>query len=258
VDQAPSGQHAIKVTGKVVGVIPARHGSTRFEGKPLKKILTKPLLQWVIEGAKLAKKIDKILVATDDGRIADLAESCGVEAVMTDSNLPSGSDRVWAAVQGLSCDKVINIQGDEPLITGLVLDTLVDSLKPGVSMATLARNFKNDEELNNPTVAKIVTDHEGFALYFSRLAIPHSRTKGPPYACLKHIGLYGYDRTFLKAFCGQKPAPIEIAEGLEQLRALWMGAKIKVTLTDYESWGVDTPEDVIRVEQILKAKRSGG
>jgi len=240
---------------QTIGVIPARYGSTRFAGKSLKKILDKPLLQWVIEGAKTAQCLSDLIVATDDSRIADLAESLKVKVVMTDSDLPSGSDRVWAAVKNLDCDYVINIQGDEPLLTGEVLDTLAEAFKDDVLLATLARPIKTLEELHNPAFAKIVLNHRGEALYFSRAPIPFPRD-GKLAGHLKHIGLYGFKKEFLKKFCENKPVEIEMTESLEQLRALYMGVNIKVVLTDYESWGVDTPEDVIRVEQMIKEKRS--
>jgi len=246
---------------KILGVIPARFASSRFEGKPLKEISGKPLLTWVIEGALQSKSLSEVLVATDDERIAALAKTGGVRAVMTDSQLPSGSDRVWAAIEKIPCDYVLNIQGDEPLITGKVLDTLSEALKDGIEMATLARLLKSEEELHNANVAKIVINSKSEALYFSRLPIPYSRSLARAHSqgdftCLKHIGLYGYSREFLKRFCAQKPVEIEKAEGLEQLRALWLGARIKVVLTDYESWGVDTPEDVIRVEELIQNRRS--
>jgi 3-deoxy-manno-octulosonate cytidylyltransferase (CMP-KDO synthetase) len=239
---------------KIVGVIPARFHSTHFEGKPLKEIAGKPLLQWVIQGALQSKRLSEVLVATDDDRISQLAQKCGVKTVMTDPDLPSGSDRVWAAIENKPCDYVLNIQGDEPLITGEVLDTLAGALADGIDMATLARPLKNEAELLNPSVAKIVVNHRSEALYFSRLPIPHSRgvNHHPPFFGLKHIGLYGYDVKFLKRFCKNGPVELEIAEGLEQLRALYMGASIKVVLTEYESWGVDTLEDVVRVEELIK------
>jgi 3-deoxy-manno-octulosonate cytidylyltransferase (CMP-KDO synthetase) len=240
---------------KVIGVIPARYGSTRFAGKPLQEILGKPLLIWVIEGALKAKSLSEIIVATDDERIAKLAESGGVRAVMTDPNLPSGSDRVWAAVEKIPCDYVINIQGDEPLITGEVLDTLAGALKDGVKLATLARPIKSLEELHNPSLAKIALNCRNEALYFSRAPIPFPKD-GKLQGHLKHIGLYGFKKSFLEEFCAQSPVDIEKTESLEQLRALWLGVPIKVVLTDYESWGVDNLEDVLKVEDILKQKRS--
>jgi 3-deoxy-manno-octulosonate cytidylyltransferase (CMP-KDO synthetase) len=246
---------------KFLGVIPARYGSTRFEGKPLKAIAGKPLLQWVIEGSLKAKNLEKLLVATDDERIADLARRCGVEPVMTDAQLPSGSDRVWAAVQNFSGEVIINIQGDEPLVTGEVLDQLAGAFEDkAVEMATLAKPFESAEDLQSPNSAKIILNRRGEPIYFSRFPIPYTRlpipNNGDGFGCLKHVGFYGYRREFLGKFCAEKPTYLERAEGLEQLRALWMGAKIKVLETNYDSWGVDTPEDVIRIEKILQQKRS--
>jgi 3-deoxy-manno-octulosonate cytidylyltransferase (CMP-KDO synthetase) len=245
---------------KVVGVIPSRIGSTRFPEKPLAMIAGKPLLAWVIAGARKAKLIGEIIVATDDKRIFDLAVREGAKAVMTESSLPSGSDRAWAAVQNIQCDVVLNIQGDEPLIDGAELDALVDAFNDkSVEMATLGKKIKA-EELENLNVAKIICNQRGEAISFSRFAIPHSRDKNPTakgaYACLKHIGLYGYKKAFLQRFCETGVVDIERAEGLEQMRALWLGARIKVVEHDCDSWGVDTPEDVIRVERILKTERS--
>lgn len=240
---------------RVLGVIPARYGSTRFPGKPLVEIAGKPLLQWVIEGAASSKSINELLVATDDPRIAALSKKLGVRAIMTDSDLPSGSDRVWAAVKDEACDMALNIQGDEPLIRGEPLDQLIACFdnQPEVMMATLGRKMTS-EALESDTTAKIVLNKSGQAIYFSRFPIPYSRLKkdASQYACLKHIGIYAYRKSFLKTFCEQAPTEIELAEGLEQLRALYLGAKIQVVQTDYESWGVDTPSDVLKVEKKLK------
>ncbi len=240
---------------KIIGVIPARYGSTRFAGKPLIKILQKPLLQWVIEGAREATLLDDLFVATDDERIAELSESLKVKTIMTPSDLPSGSDRVWAVVKDIPCEYVINIQGDEPLLTGKVLDTLAGVLKGDVQLATLARPIKSLEELKNPAFAKIALNNKGEALYFSRSPIPFSQNEELS-GHLKHIGLYGYKKSCLEKFCNQGPVELERTERLEQLRALWMGIRIKVVLTDYESWGVDEPKDVVQVEQLIKEKRS--
>ncbi len=244
---------------KVIGVIPSRFASTRFPGKPLKLIAGKALITHVIEGAKQCKKLSEIIVATDHEEIAALARKSGVEVVMTDPDLPSGSDRVWAAVQNKDFDVVLNIQGDEPLIYGEPLDSLADAFQDAsVQMATLAKPFQNHEDFLSQNIAKIVLTRDHNAMYFSRLPIPHTRnTPGEAggYACVKHIGLYGYRKAFLKTFCAQAPTAIENGEALEQLRALWMGQPIRVILTKFESWGVDTPQDVLKVEEIL-AKRS--
>lgn len=240
---------------KAVGVIPARYGSTRFPGKPLVKLLNKPLLQWVIERSRNAKKLSQIIVATDDQSIADLARQVGAEAIMTDPNLPSGSDRVWKAIEEKNIDVVLNIQGDEPLIRGEVLDQLVEVFEqdPNIEMATLGRPM-TDEALVSPNTAKILLNHKQEAIYFSRFPIPYSRgTDGiTQHVSLKHVGIYGYRKNFLGRFCKNGPVAIEQAEGLEQLRALYLGARIKVVFTDLDSWGVDTPEDVIKVEAKLK------
>jgi 3-deoxy-manno-octulosonate cytidylyltransferase (CMP-KDO synthetase) len=242
---------------KAVGVIPARFASTRFPGKPLKMILGKPLLQWVIEGAKTSRLLEQILVATDHPEIFTLAESCGVRAVMTPSDLPTGSDRAYAAVQDLACDVVVNIQGDEPLITGALLDQLAAPLLADASlqMGTLGRPLKTGD-LESRNTAKIVLNRRGEALYFSRFAIPYSRIDAPQQGavCLKHIGLYAFRKSFLAEFCAQAPTPLELAEGLEQLRALYLGARIRVVEVDHESWGVDTPEDVAKIEALLRKK----
>ncbi len=242
---------------KTVGVIPARFASTRFPGKPLKLILGKPLLQWVIEGARQSRLLNEIWVATDHPEIEKLAVSVGAKCVMTHPDLATGSDRVFAAVKDADVDVVLNIQGDEPLITGALLDQLVEPMLSDqlLPMATLGRRLK-EGDLESPNTAKIVLNHRGEALYFSRLPIPYSRVDAPvrEAICLKHIGLYAFRKSFLSQFCAQSPTPLELAEGLEQLRALYLGARIKVVCVDHESWGVDTPQDVAKVESLLRSK----
>jgi len=239
---------------KAIGIIPARFGSTRFPGKPRMPSLGKPLRQWVIEGAKTSHLLNEIRVATDHAEIFALAQSCGVKAVMTDSDLPSGSDRVYAAVGDENVDVVVNIQGDEPLITGGLLDQLVAPMLGDVSleMATLARRPKPGD-LQNVNTAKIVLNHRSEAIYFSRFPIPHSRVDagGHEAVCLKHIGLYAFRKSFLAQFCAHPPTSLELAEGLEQLRALYLGARVKVVEVEHESLGVDRPEDIAQVEKVL-------
>lgn len=242
-------------TNKIVGVIPARYGATRFPGKPLVPILGRPLLQWVIEGSQSSQLISEVLVATDDDRIARLAEDCGVQAVMTSPDLPSGSDRVYAAVKEMEVDIVVNIQGDEPLVTGELLDELVRPLldDTGRVMSTLGSALR-EGELQSNNVAKIILNHRHEALIFSRFPIPYSRIDAPQFGgvSLKHIGLYAYRKHFLRRFCEHGPVALEEAEGLEQLRALYMGERIYVAKTEHACWGVDTPEDVSKVESMLK------
>ena len=251
---------------KAIGVIPARWGSTRFPGKPLEKISGKPLLQWVIEGARKSRKLSEVCVATDDDRIVSLAKSLGAKAVMTDSDLPTGTDRVWQAARAypeLSKDDVIvNIQGDEPLIDGDLLDQLVTPFEsaPEIEMATLGRAL-DLESLQSVNTAKIVLDLNGEALYFSRFPIPYSRVPAKESTqlagALKHIGIYAYRKGFLERFCAQAPTLLETYEGLEQLRALYLGARIKVVQVEHDSWGVDTPEDIQKIENILKTRTEG-
>lgn len=241
---------------KVIGVIPARLASTRFPEKALAKILGKEMIAWVIEGAKTAKSLAEVWVATDDERIANVAMAAGARVAMTDSDLTSGTDRIWAATQNLDCDIVINIQGDEPLVKGSLIDILAKPLidDPQLQMATLAHPISLPEFLSANSV-KVVVDQNGNALYFSRLGIPYSRDNAKQSdlsGCLKHIGMYGYRKSFLKTFCAAPQAEIERAESLEQLRALSLGAKIKVIQTNEKSWGVDTPEDLKKVEEMMK------
>ena len=239
----------------IIGVIPARFGSTRFPGKPLALIAGKPLLQWVIEGAKTARSLTQVMVATDHPEIQALAKNCGAQVAMTDPDLPSGSDRVWAAVQNTNADVVLNIQGDEPLISGALLDSLTAPFAKdsGLEMATLGRKISAGD-LESQQTAKIVLNEKHEALYFSRYPIPYSRIDAPAgeAVCLKHIGIYAFRKKFLERFCSHGPTQLEIAEGLEQLRALYLGARIRVIPVEHDSWGVDVPEDVAKIEQLLQ------
>jgi 3-deoxy-manno-octulosonate cytidylyltransferase (CMP-KDO synthetase) len=241
----------------VTAVIPVRFGAQRFPGKALAPILKKPMIQWVVEGVSQSQIVKNIVVATDDQRIADVCKDWGVSVVMTDPDLASGSDRVYQAVKDLAHELIINIQGDEPLIQGDLIDQMASTMleTSDWDMLTLGRPM-DAEALESRNTAKIVLNHKNEALYFSRYPIPYSRQKGEGSyeACLKHIGLYGYKKSFLKSFCETPVQPIEKMEGLEQLRALYLGARIKVLKVDYESWGVDTPEDVPVVEKLLKER----
>lgn len=245
----------------VVGVIPVRFGATRFPGKPLAPILGKPMLQWVLEGVSQSRKIDKIIVATDHEEIAAVARKLGYAVKMTHPDLPSGSDRVWAAIQDEPCDVVVNIQGDEPLIRGDVLDDLVsqtqDPAQNEVVMWTLGHAL-TEETLNSQQVAKVVVNQEHEAIYFSRLPIPFSRkplSEFKSIPCLKHIGIYAFRKEFLKKFCDQSSIGIEEAEGLEQLRALYLRARLKVLKVDHDCWGVDIPSDVQKIERLLQQRK---
>ena len=239
---------------KVIGVIPARFASTRFPGKPLVLLKGKPLLQWVVEGARKSSLLQKIFVATDDVRIQKLCMELKVDCLMTRPECPTGTDRLFEATQNLDFDVVVNIQGDEPMITQEYIDPLVQAFlsEPSLDMATLAHPLRA-EDVKNLNAVKVVINKNQEAIYFSRFGIPYSREEislsGP---ALKHIGLYAYSKRFLHQFCSAPQAAIEKCESLEQLRALYLGAKIKVLRVEKPTYGVDTPEDLQKLEATLK------
>lgn len=245
---------------KIIGVIPARYASSRFPGKPLALIAGKPLLQRVIEQCQKAPSLAEVVVATDDPRIAQLAERfCAVE--MTSPDHPSGTDRIAEAAARRPCDGIVNIQGDEPLIDPTVVDQVARALDLN-DMATAAVPIRDPEQLNNPNVVKLVVNSAGRALYFSRRTIPYLRDAATESASeqlaafpfLKHLGIYGYRREILQRLVRFPVSLLEQAERLEQLRALENGIQIAVVQVEYDSVGVDVPEDVQRVEQILKQR----
>ena len=242
---------------RIVGVIPARWGSTRFPGKSLHPIFGKPLVAWVIAAAKRAQLLQEIIVATDDERIADAVADTGAQVVMTRSDHPSGTDRVAEAARASADDIVVNIQGDEPLIDPAVIDALVQCLLDSRhwSMATAACPITTLRDLEARTVVKVVLDQHGGAMYFSRLPIPCMRDGAPDLTTglyLRHIGIYAYRGEFLKKMVDEPPCRLERAESLEQLRALHLGGRIGVIVTDHAGVGVDTPEDVGYVEAALR------
>jgi 3-deoxy-manno-octulosonate cytidylyltransferase (CMP-KDO synthetase) len=241
----------------ILGIIPARYASTRFPGKPLALIAGKPLIEHVVEQCQRAKALSEVLVATDDTRIFEAAQNfCRVE--MTSPEHLSGSDRIAEIAERNSCDAVINIQGDEPLIDPSVIDAVANALEKN-EMSTAATQIKESSEYENPNVVKVVVNVSGRALYFSRRTIPFlrdavSRSLAEQLAAfpfLKHLGIYGYRRETLLKLVKFAPSPLEIAEKLEQLRALENGIQIAVVKVDYDSIGVDSPEDAARVEKIL-------
>jgi 3-deoxy-manno-octulosonate cytidylyltransferase (CMP-KDO synthetase) len=244
---------------KAVGVIPGRWQSKRFPGKILTPICGRPLIHWVIENASKAQSLDEVLVATDDVRIAESVASTGVKAVMTRADHPSGTDRVAEAVEGISADIIVNIQGDEPLIEPDLIDKLVGVLAENDwEMSTAVSPIRDEEELENPGVVKVVRREDGTALYFSRSIIPHVRDHDSiPDGTLhwRHLGIYGYRRDFLKRLVQSAPCLLEEAEKLEQLRALYLGARIGIVETKDKGIGVDTPEDVAFVEQLIRAMK---
>lgn len=240
-----------------VGVIPARYGSTRLPGKSLVKLCGKPLVQWVWERARQATRLSHLVVATDDVRIADAVAAFGGTAVMTRVDHPSGTDRIAEAVAGLDADTVINIQGDEPLIDPALIDQLAARLQQDDAwdMVTAVCPITDPADLANPAVVKAVWAADGRALYFSRSLIPHLRDpKDPPPGLRhwRHIGIYGYRRTFLDKLVATPPCTLELTEKLEQLRALDLGGRINIVTTREAGLGVDTPEDIPKAEAALR------
>ena len=244
---------------RVVGVIPARWGSTRFPGKSLASVGGKPLLAWVVARTQQARRLDEVLVATDDERIAVAARSFGARVAMTRADHPSGTDRIAEAIQNLPADVVVNIQGDEPLIDPMLIDRVAATLVENNAwdMATAAAPIRSAEELHNPDVVKVVRDREGRALYFSRSVIPHVRGAPAGHGPVagehfRHIGLYGYQRAFLERLVREPPCALENLEKLEQLRALSLGCRLAVLDGETFGIGVDSPADVPRAEALLR------
>jgi 3-deoxy-manno-octulosonate cytidylyltransferase (CMP-KDO synthetase) len=236
---------------KKVVVIPARFGSTRLPGKPLRKILDKPLIQWVYDKAK-SSAADQVIIATDDTRIEDACLSFGADVVMTSPDLRSGTDRVHEALAGKEGDLIVNLQGDEPFIEPAMVNALFSLLeKEHLDMATLCSPI-SQEEYTDPNTVKVVLDAKGFALYFSRSPIPclRGRTDTPLWG---HVGIYGFSRAFLSKFVTMKKSLLEETESLEQLRVLEEGYKIRVIPIEYRGFGIDTEEDLARAEKSVKA-----
>ena len=243
---------------KFIGIIPARYASTRFPGKPLAVLGGKTVIQRVYEQA--ASVLEEAYVATDDERILQAVEAFGGRAIMTRADHKSGTDRIEEAAEKIDtqADVIINIQGDEPFVQRSQLETLKGLFDdPTTQIGTLGKRFENMEAVLNPNSPKIVTDQRGFALYFSRSVIPFVRGQEQPvwldhYPFLKHLGLYAYRREVLREVTLLPQSPLEKAESLEQLRWLENGYRIRVGLTDVETVGIDTPEDLQRAEQFLQ------
>lgn len=246
------------IDGKtIVGIIPARYASTRFPGKMLAHVAGQPLIQRVLGRVSSAKKLDRVLVATDDERIRDVVLGLGHEAVMTRPDHPSGTDRVAEALDATGGDIVVNIQGDEPMVDPALIDDVAAALAVDASwqMATAAAPIDDPDVLGSVNVVKVVCDQSGRALYFSRSVIPHDRDRrydwtggGPPGVYRRHIGLYGYQAGALRDLVAAPPCATEELERLEQLRALHLGFRIKVIETRAAALGIDVPEDVPVVE----------
>lgn len=250
---------------KITVIIPARYGSTRFEGKAIADIMGKPMVQHVYERASRASLVSDVMVATDDERIAAAVRTFGGRVEMTSPTHETGTDRLAEVARRSDADIIVNVQGDEPLIEPAMIDQAIrplveDSTLP---MGTLKSRITTLHDFLSPNVVKVVTDQAGFALYFSRSPLPNFRDRwndlkdeafiSGKLLCYKHVGLYVYRRDFLLRFASLAPTPLEQAEKLEQLRALENGHRIRVVETEHASIGVDTPADLEKVLEYLKA-----
>jgi len=257
----------IKNNPVVIAVIPARYGSTRFPGKPLAMIKGRPMIQWVYERTKQSKLITRVIVAADDDRIQNAVSSFGGESLMTSPDHATGTDRIAEVVGNITCDIVVNVQGDEPLIHPDMIDQVIKPLidDPSVPISTVCRKIKNREEAFDPHVVKVVFDKNGFALYFSRAPIPWDRDRWAGKHSwkeltltdhlFKHIGLYAYRRDFLLQYARMPQTTLETLEKLEQLRALENGYRIRTVVTLHDSFGVDIPDDLSKILKRLEESR---
>ena len=240
--------------GKTAIIIPARYGSSRLEGKPLIKVLDKPIIQWVWEKAKRCTKADMVIVATDDKRIYDAVKTFGGDVEMTSTEHKSGSDRIAeVALKHPEINVIVNLQGDEPLISLDDINAVIDGIKNDetVDISTLVREIKDEDEANNPNLVKCVFDINHYALYFSRSKIPFERNSGMS-KIYGHLGIYGYRKESLLKMTKLPQTNLEKAESLEQLRALQSGMRIKVAVTENVPVGIDTIEDLEHFKQLVE------
>ncbi len=242
------------ITKTAIGIIPARYDSIRFPGKALVNILGKPLIQHVWESSISSKHLRSLIVATDNEKIYECVNNFGGKVVMTSLNHRTGTDRIAEVAENLDADLIVNIQGDEPLMSAELIDEAIETFSKveDFKMGTAATVITDEREFYNPNVVKVVIDKNSYALYFSRCPIPYRRRQ-TNVSVLQHIGFYVYDREFLIKYAKMPSTDLEMTEELEQLRALENGIKIKVLKTTYKGIGVDTPEDIDKV--ILRMKQ---
>jgi len=238
---------------KAVAIIPARYHSTRFPGKALAKLLNKPLIQWVWEAVNNSNLFDQVMVATDSVKIKEVVDNFGGIAILTSKEHQSGTDRIAEVAESLDSDIIVNVQGDEPLINQKVLTSLLQIFEDSsIQIASLMTKIKDLKQLSNPNLVKVVVDNISNALYFSRSVIPYNRDNIHFEDYWQHIGVYAYRRNALMRLVKLPSGKLEQAEKLEQLRALENGIPIKMIKTEYNGIGVDTPEDLLKLESLLK------
>ncbi len=244
---------------QAIGIIPARYGSTRFEGKVIKDLCGKPVIQHVYERAKKARLLDDLIIAADDDRILQAVEKFGGKAVFTSKLHNTGTDRLTEVVNDIDVKIIVNIQGDEPLINPLLIDDLVRTMQddPSVVMATAVKKSTSIEEFKSPDVVKALIDQKGYARYFSRMPLPGGmKLNAEKNFFHKHIGIYAYNKDFLFTFKKLPKSKWEKSERLEQLRALEAGYSIKAVETNFETVGVDTPEDLELAKTFLEKEKA--
>nr|MDK2850983.1 3-deoxy-manno-octulosonate cytidylyltransferase synthetase [Candidatus Cloacimonadota bacterium] len=238
---------------KHYAVIPARYDSSRFPGKPLALLHGKPILRHVYERVKGSNLFDDVIIATDDLRISSMAQDIGATVVLTDSNLPSGTDRISVVAELLEEDSIIlNVQGDEPQISNEALSQVLSAFaEPDTQMASLMTPISELDQLNDPNIVKVVCDAQGYAMYFSRSPIPYDRDQIGTCTYYRHIGVYGFRHAVLMEFVKLPQGQYEVIEKLEQLRALEHGIRIRMMMTDYQGIGIDTPADLERLAKVF-------
>jgi len=238
---------------KHYAVIPARYDSSRFPGKPLALLHGKPILRHVYERVKGSNLFDDVIIATDDLRISSMAQDIGATVVLTDSNLPSGTDRISVVAELLEEDSIIlNVQGDEPQISNEALSQVLNAFEePDTQMASLMTPISELDQLNDPNIVKVVCDAQGYAMYFSRSPIPYDRDQIGTCTYYRHIGVYGFRHAVLMEFVKLPQGQYEVIEKLEQLRALEHGIRIRMMMTDYQGIGIDTPADLERLAKVF-------
>jgi len=244
---------------RILGVIPARFGSSRLEGKPLKDICGKPMIQYVYEAARKSRLMDEVIVATDDQRIVEVVKNFGGVACLTSREHKTGTDRVAEVASHHEVNIVVNIQGDEPLIDPVMVDEVIQPFLEDTSlfMSTLCVPIREEERLHSPHVVKVVFDKKGYALYFSRSLIPYPRNR-EVFQAYEHIGIYAYHKDFLMDYVRMQQSVLEVTESLEQLRVIESGFRIKVAVSSrpYEGVSVDTQDDLERVREIVSKRQS--
>lgn len=241
---------------KIIGVIPARYKSSRFPGKPLVSICGRPMIYWVYQQAKKVPEFDEIYVATDDDRIRMACEEYDMNVIMTSDRHPTGSDRVAEVASMVEGDLFVNVQGDEPVINPEMIRQVISIFTEDESVyfGSLKKEITDPEEIRALSTVKVVTDDRGDAMYFSRSVIPSNQKDGNLARVFRHVGIYAYKREFLLKFAAMEQTELELGEGIEPLRAMQKGYKMRLKETEYSSIGVDLPEHVTRVEQIIRGE----